>query len=100
MAARELCRFSDELKAARFERYLKSGSGHAFTNTHRWSRTERFRWLCLSRGEFVQPRPCEHELLAAMARERLPEILVGHSLAAAMALVMTAIAILRDSGPR
>jgi hypothetical protein len=35
-----------------------------------------------------------------MARERLPEILVGHSLAAAMALVMAAIAILRDSGPR
>lgn len=28
--------FSDENKAAQFERYLKSGSGHAFANRHFW----------------------------------------------------------------
>jgi predicted GIY-YIG superfamily endonuclease len=28
--------FSDERKAERFERYLKSGSGHAFANRHLW----------------------------------------------------------------
>ena len=28
--------FSDELKAASFERYLKSGSGHAFAKRHLW----------------------------------------------------------------
>lgn len=27
-------RFNDEKKAALFERYLKSGSGHAFANRH------------------------------------------------------------------
>ncbi len=30
-------RFDDEKKAALFERYLKSGSGHAFANRHFWS---------------------------------------------------------------
>jgi len=29
-------RFADHLRAARFERYLKSGSGHAFANRHFW----------------------------------------------------------------
>jgi putative endonuclease len=29
--------FSDQDKAADFERYLKSGSGHAFANKHLWS---------------------------------------------------------------
>ena len=28
--------FSDELKAASFEKYLKSGSGHAFAKRHLW----------------------------------------------------------------
>jgi len=28
--------FSHESKAAEFERYLKSGSGHAFANRHFW----------------------------------------------------------------
>ena len=28
--------FSDEAKAAQFERYLKSGSGHAFANKRLW----------------------------------------------------------------
>jgi predicted GIY-YIG superfamily endonuclease len=28
--------FSDETKAAEFERYLKSGSGHAFANKRLW----------------------------------------------------------------
>ena len=28
--------FSDEAKAADFERYLKSGSGHAFANKRLW----------------------------------------------------------------
>ncbi len=28
--------FSDETKAAAFERYLKHGSGHAFANRHLW----------------------------------------------------------------
>jgi predicted GIY-YIG superfamily endonuclease len=28
--------FSDEEKADAFERYLKSGSGHAFANKHLW----------------------------------------------------------------
>ena len=28
--------FSDESKAANFESYLKSGSGHAFANRHFW----------------------------------------------------------------
>jgi putative endonuclease len=28
--------FSDERKAASFERYLKSGSGHAFANKRLW----------------------------------------------------------------
>jgi putative endonuclease len=28
--------FSDERKAAAFESYLKSGSGHAFANKHLW----------------------------------------------------------------
>lgn len=28
--------FSDEVKAASFERYLKSGSGHAFANKRLW----------------------------------------------------------------
>lgn len=28
--------FTDEGKAAAFERYLKSGSGHAFANKHLW----------------------------------------------------------------
>jgi len=28
--------FSDEQKAAEFERYLKSGSGHAFANRRLW----------------------------------------------------------------
>ena len=28
--------FSDEIKAAEFERYLKSGSGHAFANKRLW----------------------------------------------------------------
>jgi predicted GIY-YIG superfamily endonuclease len=28
--------FSNESKAAEFERYLKSGSGHAFANRHFW----------------------------------------------------------------
>jgi len=28
--------FSDQLKAASFERYLKSGSGHAFANKRLW----------------------------------------------------------------
>jgi putative endonuclease len=28
--------FSDELKADAFERYLKSGSGHAFANKRLW----------------------------------------------------------------
>ena len=28
--------FSDERKAAEFERYLKSGSGHAFANKRLW----------------------------------------------------------------
>ena len=41
----------------------------------------------------------EHELLAAMARERLPVVFNGHSLAAAMALIMTAIAILAGQRP-
>jgi predicted GIY-YIG superfamily endonuclease len=30
-------RFDDEQKAALFERYLKSGSGHAFAQRHLWS---------------------------------------------------------------
>lgn len=30
-------RFADEEKAALFERYLKSGSGHAFAKRHFWS---------------------------------------------------------------
>lgn len=29
-------RFSDRLKAEAFERYLKSGSGHAFAKRHLW----------------------------------------------------------------
>ena len=29
--------FSSESKALEFERYLKSGSGHAFANRHFWS---------------------------------------------------------------
>ena len=29
-------RFEDDKKAERFERYLKSGSGHAFANRHFW----------------------------------------------------------------
>lgn len=29
--------FSNRLQAARFERYLKSGSGHAFANKRLWS---------------------------------------------------------------
>ena len=29
-------RFEDDGKARRFERYLKSGSGHAFANRHLW----------------------------------------------------------------
>ncbi len=29
-------RFSDDRKAAAFERYLKSGSGHAFADRHFW----------------------------------------------------------------
>jgi len=29
--------FETRLKACRFERYLKSGSGHAFANRHFWS---------------------------------------------------------------
>jgi predicted GIY-YIG superfamily endonuclease len=28
--------FTDEARAASFERYLKSGSGHAFANRHLW----------------------------------------------------------------
>ena len=28
--------FSDERSAGRFERYLKSGSGHAFAKRHLW----------------------------------------------------------------
>jgi predicted GIY-YIG superfamily endonuclease len=28
--------FSDKRKATEFERYLKSGSGHAFANRHLW----------------------------------------------------------------
>lgn len=28
--------FSDELKAVNFEKYLKSGSGHAFAKRHLW----------------------------------------------------------------
>jgi len=28
--------FSDEMKATEFERYLKSGSGHAFANKRLW----------------------------------------------------------------
>ncbi len=28
--------FADQAKAAAFERYLKSGSGHAFANKHLW----------------------------------------------------------------
>jgi predicted GIY-YIG superfamily endonuclease len=28
--------FSDRIKAESFERYLKSGSGHAFANKHLW----------------------------------------------------------------
>ena len=28
--------FSDEQRAAHFERYLKSGSGHAFAKRHLW----------------------------------------------------------------
>lgn len=28
--------FSEKQKADRFERYLKSGSGHAFANRHLW----------------------------------------------------------------
>ena len=28
--------FSDQAKAAAFERYLKSGSGHAFARRHLW----------------------------------------------------------------
>jgi len=28
--------FSDKQKAAKFERYLKSGSGHAFANRRLW----------------------------------------------------------------
>jgi len=30
-------RFDDEQKAALFERYIKSGSGHAFARRHFWS---------------------------------------------------------------
>jgi len=30
-------RFADESKATDFERYLKSGSGHAFAKRHLWS---------------------------------------------------------------
>lgn len=30
-------RFSDDRRAIEFERYLKSGSGHAFANRHLWS---------------------------------------------------------------
>jgi hypothetical protein len=29
-------RFRDDRRAADFERYLKSGSGHAFANRHLW----------------------------------------------------------------
>jgi predicted GIY-YIG superfamily endonuclease len=29
-------RFDDESKAVAFEKYLKSGSGHAFANRHLW----------------------------------------------------------------
>ena len=29
-------RFEDDSKAAAFEQYLKSGSGHAFANRHLW----------------------------------------------------------------
>jgi len=29
--------FSNESKAVEFERYLKSGSGHAFANRHFWA---------------------------------------------------------------
>ncbi len=29
-------RFEDDLKAERFEKYLKSGSGHAFARRHLW----------------------------------------------------------------
>ena len=29
-------RFEDDSKAIAFEKYLKSGSGHAFTNRHLW----------------------------------------------------------------
>jgi predicted GIY-YIG superfamily endonuclease len=29
-------RFESDLKAEAFERYLKSGSGHAFANRHLW----------------------------------------------------------------
>jgi len=29
-------RFEDDQKAASFERYLKSGSGHSFANRHFW----------------------------------------------------------------
>ena len=30
------CAFADSAKAAAFERYLKSGSGHAFANKRLW----------------------------------------------------------------
>ncbi|MGA2221270.1 MAG: GIY-YIG nuclease family protein [Verrucomicrobiia bacterium] len=29
-------RFQDDRRAEKFERYLKSGSGHAFANRHLW----------------------------------------------------------------
>jgi predicted GIY-YIG superfamily endonuclease len=29
-------RFKDDRRAEKFERYLKSGSGHAFANRHLW----------------------------------------------------------------
>ncbi|HOK67320.1 MAG TPA: GIY-YIG nuclease family protein [Anaerohalosphaeraceae bacterium] len=29
-------RFDNDLKAAKFEQYLKSGSGHAFSHRHFW----------------------------------------------------------------
>ena len=31
-----ILRFDDDQKAEQFERYLKSGSGHAFANRHFW----------------------------------------------------------------
>ena len=47
--------FSDELKAASFERYLKSGSGHAFAKRHLWSLLRRNAALHVDRQHNSNP---------------------------------------------